>query len=340
MSELPAWLGFPPAAPATAVHCSAVEVCTYIGRGSAYGNPFPIHAECDRETAIALFREWIGTQPELLRLVRQTLPGQRLGCFCAPDPCHGSVLGEIASGLWDDRIPAEPIFVFGSNLAGRHGAGAALGAKREYGAAYGVGRGITGHSYALPTKNGPYEALPLSRVMEEIGGFVEFAKQTPATQYRMTRVGCGLSGLPENPIRDRLLDAPANVLLPGTWEAARSPSLARVIVAGSKNIEDYAALRLKLDRLLGELTGVEIVSGGSRGPATLGERYAVEHGLKLRRIPAFWNAFGKSAETIRNRRMSWYATHLVCFWDGRSAGTRQLIETAKMDGLKTRVVMV
>lgn len=340
MSSLPAWLALPPAAPATVVHCKADKACTYIGRGSAYGNPFPIHDECERDAVITQFREWIACQPELLRLVRQSLPGQRIGCFCAPRPCHGDILSEIAGGHWDARIPNEPIFVFGSNLSGRHGTGAALGAKREYGAVYGVGRGMTGHAYALPTKNGPYEALPLGRVLEEVDRFIEFAEQSPHTQYRMTRVGCGLSGLPEDAIRARMLEAPANVLLPGLWEAERSPGLARVIVAGSRSIDDYKMLHLKLDHFLGSLQDIEIVSGGARGPDTLSERYAVERGLKLRRMPAFWDAFGKSAGTIRNRRMSWYGTHLVSFWDGRSTGTRNMIDTAKMDGLKVRVVMV
>jgi hypothetical protein len=338
MIALPAWLGFPPATPATVVHCKADKADVYIGRGSAYGNPFPMHAESDRDTVIAQFRAWIAAQPELLRLVRQALPGKRIGCFCAPRACHGDVLNEIAAGLWDHRIPDEPIFVFGSNLAGRHGAGAALGAKQEYGAVYGVGQGLTGHAYALPTKNGPYDTLPLERVLEEIDRFIELALRTPETQYRMTRIGCGLAGLPEDVIRERLLRAPANVLLPGIWEVERSPGLARVIVAGSRDIDDYPLVCDKLDRLLANLHDVENVTGGARGPDTLGERYAIERGLRLRRIPAFWDTLGKSAGNIRNRRMSWYGTHLVAFWDGQSTGTRNMIETAKRDELKARVV--
>ncbi len=336
---LPAWLGFPRAEPAIVVHCKADHDGIYVGRGAPFGNPFPMRTEGDRTTVIARFREWIAAQPELLRLARQALPGQRIRCYCAPRPCHGDVLSEIAAGLWDDRIPDEPFFVFGSNLAGRHGAGAALGAKLEYGAVNGVGRGITGHAYALPTKISPYKTLPLPSVLEEIDRFITLASQTPETQYRMTRIGCGLAGLPEAIIRERALRAPANVLLPGLWEAERTPGLARVIVAGASAFNDYAFLRYKLDHLLGNLKGVELISNGMAGPAALGERYAVERGRKLRRIPAFHEAFGTTAPRIRNRRMCWYGTHLVAFWDGRCTETRELIKTAKDDGLMTRVVM-
>ena len=66
----------------------------YIGRGSKWGNPYPITATQDRETVIAKYREYILSKPELLRDLHE-LKGKTLGCFCKPKPCHGDVLVEL-----------------------------------------------------------------------------------------------------------------------------------------------------------------------------------------------------------------------------------------------------
>lgn len=333
------WLEMPPALACNVAHCKVHSDCLYIGRGSPYGNPFPMSDEGMRDAVVAAFREWLAGQPELLRLARKALPGQVLGCFCAPRSCHGDVLSEVAAGLWDHLIPDEPLLVFGSNLAGRHGTGAARAALAQYGAVPGCGKGLTGHSYALPTKDAHLAPLPLDRVLGELAELSAFAGDHPGQMFRMTRVGCGLAGHPEAQIRDYLLEhAPANVLLPGVWERQRQPDLARVVVAGSRGFGDYALMERKLDALLSRLDRVEIVSGGAKGADSLGERYAIERGLRLRRMPAYWEAFGRAAGHIRNRRMSWYGTHLVAFWDGSSPGTKGMIELAKEDGLAVRVV--
>jgi hypothetical protein len=67
----------------------------YIGRPSKWGNPFPITATEDRATVIAKYEMWIMTQPDLLAALPE-LRGKRLGCYCAPLPCHGDVLARLA----------------------------------------------------------------------------------------------------------------------------------------------------------------------------------------------------------------------------------------------------
>ena len=86
------------------------------------------------------------------------------------------------------------IFVFGSNLAGRHGAGAAQAARLYYGAVQGIGIGPVGRSYAIPTKDEHIEVLPLDIVKHYIDGFVEYTKKHPELEFFVTRVGCGLAG--------------------------------------------------------------------------------------------------------------------------------------------------
>jgi len=69
----------------------------YIGRPSKFGNPFNISPSRTREEAILMYREWIKTQPEIIESARKELKGKSLVCFCAPKPCHGDVLMEIAN---------------------------------------------------------------------------------------------------------------------------------------------------------------------------------------------------------------------------------------------------
>lgn len=83
----------------------------YIGRPSEWGNPFVIGPDGDRPTVIAKYRAWILQQPHLMAKVRG-LAGKRLGCFCAPEACHGDVLSELAAWPWSlfDRLAAGAVY--------------------------------------------------------------------------------------------------------------------------------------------------------------------------------------------------------------------------------------
>ena len=88
----------------------------------------------------------------------------------------------------------EYIVVFGSNLAGRHGKGMALIAKQLYGAEYGVGVGLTGRSYAIPTKDHYLKILSLPEIKHSINLFKDFSHNKPDLKFWVTGVGCGLAG--------------------------------------------------------------------------------------------------------------------------------------------------
>lgn len=109
------------------------------------------------------------------------------------------------------------IFVFGSNLAGRHGKGAALEARRMYGAEYGVGVGPTGRAYAIPTKNQNLQPLPLAVIAQYIKLFLMHARAYPEHEFYVTRIGCGLAGYNEAQIRPMFDGAPENCTF--TWTA-------------------------------------------------------------------------------------------------------------------------
>ena len=86
------------------------------------------------------------------------------------------------------------VFVFGSNLAGRHGAGSALEARRKWGALYGQGEGMQGHSYAIPTKDKNLRILPLAHIKLSVERFVLFASLHPEMTFNIVAIGCGLAG--------------------------------------------------------------------------------------------------------------------------------------------------
>lgn len=118
--------------------------------------------------------------------------------FSEPDPPKPvDSFGYFKKG--DIPAPKE-IFVFGSNLAGRHGKGAAQHAVRRYGATYGVGVGLQGRSYAIPTKDRYLNILSLPEIHRRVKTFVEFTRDNPQMLFFITRVGCGLSGYKDHEI--------------------------------------------------------------------------------------------------------------------------------------------
>lgn len=115
--------------------------------------------------------------------------------------------------------------------------------------------------------------------------------------------------------------------------------LFKVIVAGTRTFKDYDYLKETLDKILSKrLPNVEIVSGTAVGADKLGEQYAKEHNLNIKQFPADWNSYGKSAGPRRNKQMAEYADACVVFWDGKSKGTKSMIQFATELGLPIRVV--
>lgn len=109
------------------------------------------------------------------------------------------------------------IFVFGSNLAGRHGKGAALDAMRKYGAIYGQGEGPQGYSYAIPTKDADLKPLPLDKIYIHVSTFITYARKNPELSFRVTRIGCGLACYKDDDIKPFFKNAPNNCILPEGW---------------------------------------------------------------------------------------------------------------------------
>lgn len=110
----------------------------------------------------------------------------------------------------------------------------------------------------------------------------------------------------------------------------------KVIIAGSRDFNDYETLKKVCDFMLSRQDKVEIVSGTARGADQLGEQYAIEMGYPIKQFPADWSK-GKRAGYLRNEDMAKYADALIAFWDGKSRGTEHMINLSKKRGLKVKV---
>ncbi len=124
-------------------------------------------------------------------------------------------------------------------------------------------------------------------------------------------------------------------------ESVTSTPLYRVIIAGSRNFDDYVMLCKHCDRLLSQKVAthqIVIISGAARGADTLGEQYAHERGYVVEIYPADWNRDGKAAGPIRNAQMAKVADTLIAFWDGQSKGTANMIDQVKTRGLSIKIV--
>lgn len=125
----------------------------------------------------------------------------------------------------DGGLPAAgSVWVFGSNLAGRHGAGAAKVAAQRFGAHYGQGVGASGSSYAIPTKDAQLRTMPLSGIAPHVAAFLDHARAHPDLDFYVTRVGCGLAGHHDRDMAALFSGAPSNCNFASDWQQYLEPS--------------------------------------------------------------------------------------------------------------------
>lgn len=235
------------------------------------------------------------------------------------------------------------IFCFGSNLSGRHGKGAAKTALK-WGAKMGQSKGLQGQTYGIPTKDASVQrVLGLDEIKPFVEEFIDFAKKNPNLIFLVTEIGCGLSKMSPRQIAPLFKDAISvqNIHLPiRFWNKLIKSISFKVIIAGSRDFNNYDLLVKKCDKILSQIDNkIEIVSGKASGADTLGENYAKDRGYPVEPFPADWNNLGKKAGYIRNEEMAKYADALIAFWDGESKGTKNMIELAKKYNLKTKVIL-
>lgn len=115
-------------------------------------------------------------------------------------------------------LPTDTIFVFGSDLAGKHEDGGARVAHQYFGAVKGVSRGWAGQSFAIPTLDQSLKPLACEEIAAHIHDFKIYTKNHPSTTYFITALGCGLAGNPVSKIAPLFKNISSNVILPWSFK--------------------------------------------------------------------------------------------------------------------------
>lgn len=113
----------------------------------------------------------------------------------------------------------------------------------------------------------------------------------------------------------------------------------RVIIAGGRDYDDWSDGEGYIEEFRNQISSkMSVVCGMAKGADTLGLRYAKENELVVYKFPANWDKYGKSAGYVRNKEMAEHADALLAFWDGKSKGTKNMIDIALREALLVRVV--
>ena len=117
----------------------------------------------------------------------------------------------------------------------------------------------------------------------------------------------------------------------------------RVAVAGCRNYENYEEAKEYIDFSISEIRKkytLFFVSGGCRGADSLGERYAAENGFETEIYPAVWEKYGRAAGPKRNKKIAEISDYIICFWDGKSKGTKSLLSFAEKAGKPVKIKLI
>lgn len=172
-------------------------------------------------------RDTGGTGQAIVLAARHGIPVFNLFNAGAMEALEAHLVSVYRKFHLDGTLPQNgETFVFGSNLAGRHGKGAALVAREKFGAIYGKGRGPMGNCYAVPTKDGrpntpdlkdPAATRSLADIKKDIDGFLAYARQRMDEEFFIVRLGCDLAAHSDSDIAPLFGDAPPNCNFPEQW---------------------------------------------------------------------------------------------------------------------------
>lgn len=117
----------------------------------------------------------------------------------------------------------------------------------------------------------------------------------------------------------------------------------KIVVAGCRNYNNYEEAKEYIDFCVSKIKdkyNLVFVSGGCSGADYLGEKYAKENGYEIEIYSANWEKYGKYAGPKRNEEMSKVGDYFICFWDGKSKGTKSMINYAKKTGKPIKIKMI
>lgn len=117
----------------------------------------------------------------------------------------------------------------------------------------------------------------------------------------------------------------------------------RVVIAGCRDYNNYDEAKVYIDFCISNIrkdNTIIIVSGGASGADAIGERYAKDNGFKVEKFSADWKTYGRSAGPRRNKQMAEVSDYIICFWDGKSRGTKSMIDYARKYGKPVKIKMI
>ncbi|MGE0484219.1 MAG: hypothetical protein AB7Q81_08755 [Gammaproteobacteria bacterium] len=216
----------------------------------------------------------------------------------------------------------EPVFVFGTDLAGQHQGESAVMATKIFGAEPGKASGPSGHAYAVPCRNSAGELLPPQVIGNYVDSFLAYAQAHPHTLFHVARFACKANAHDDATLAPLFAKAPANCLLPGLWTArlnAKQPARLLIFDAGAHlrqeswqaSLKEYLALNVPL----WNVSAVEIVTVGAARTVVANDAAAKALGLKHRVFGPNEAAYGRDAMLVAESKAIWYATHLLSILD-------------------------
>lgn len=197
-----------------------------------------------------------------------------------------------------NSLKPNEVFVFGSNLAGHHGGGAARAALQKFGAIMGQGIGLLGQSYAIPTMQGGVETIK-----PYVDDFISFAKAHPELKFYVTRIGCGIAGFKDEDIAPLFQDAfgVANVILPKSFADIIEP----------KFPFDIASFE---DAINWTLPGLQLFYRDANVAGDLDKLAEVYRNRNIIRAGFFIDCTSRAAKLVKNVRFIIASAHAAAIW--------------------------
>lgn len=237
----------------------------------------------------------------------------------------------------------EPVFVFGSDLGGRHDQYGAAFAVRVHQAESGKASGLTGNAYAIPYRNTSRDLLPLETIRHYVSDFLTHAAQEPSKSFQVSRFACETGAYADSVMAQLFARAPSNCQLPGLWLRELDLKMpARLLLfdptGALKDRARLAELRsyLSLNAPLWNAPSVELVSVGNARAIVGNDVVAKSLGLKHRVFGVNEAYYGREAASAAEIRAVGYATHFlaICSFDHTASPAQiRLTATATRGGL-------
>jgi hypothetical protein len=234
------------------------------------------------------------------------------------------------------NLLSDTVFVFGSNLSGKHQDGVAAFAAKHYKAEFGIGEGPTGKSYAVPIADEHLENLPIIDIQWHVEQLLAYARTQREARFQLTRLGCGVGGFTDMQLAPMFKKTSDNLFVPGRWMAINHQlDRARLFVEG-----DSTFTAERIEKTLNECTlpwgpNIEVVTTGVGVVNDIVRAWARRKDLPWTPFLADHTRFGEEADEILDTQIAWYCTHAIVYHENVDRESRRM-EALRKEGLKLR----